>query len=283
MKMIGVTSLALVLAGVGCAAAVPPAELVNARTAYDRAIHGPAAQLDPADLHSAKETLDRAERSFDDNGDAPETRDLAYTAARGVEIAEARARTRQDAEAKDQTVTQMRAMETAAAQVTSTALNHAMQRIETQGQQIQSDRERIEAAEKRAAQATAALIKLGAVKQETRGMVLTLSGSVLFVSGKADLLPTARARLNDVADVLNQDNSDVVVEGYTDSTGVASLNQDLSQRRAQTVRDYLVSRGVTPDRITAQGFGPDKPVADNASAEGRANNRRVEIVVHPPK
>jgi outer membrane protein OmpA-like peptidoglycan-associated protein len=71
----------------------------------------------------------------------------------------------------------------------------------------------------------------------------------------------------------------MVVEGYTDSQGSVASNQDLSQRRAQSVRDYLVSRGIAGDRITGQGFGPGRPIADNASAEGRANNRRVEIVV----
>jgi outer membrane protein OmpA-like peptidoglycan-associated protein len=73
----------------------------------------------------------------------------------------------------------------------------------------------------------------------------------------------------------------MVVEGHTDSQGPAAYNQELSQRRAQVVRDYLVTRGIASDRITAQGFGPTRSIADNASAEGRANNRRVEIVVTP--
>ena len=73
----------------------------------------------------------------------------------------------------------------------------------------------------------------------------------------------------------------MVVEGHTDSQGSASSNQDLSQRRAEAVRDYLVSRGIAGDRLTAQGFGPSRPIADNGTAEGRANNRRVEIVIPP--
>ena len=75
--------------------------------------------------------------------------------------------------------------------------------------------------------------------------------------------------------------SKIVVEGHTDSQGGAGYNQDLSQRRAQSVRDYLVTRGIAADRVTSQGFGLTRPIADNASAEGRANNRRVEIVVQP--
>ena len=112
-------------------------------------------------------------------------------------------------------------------------------------------------------------------------MVITLSGSVLFSSAKWDLLPAAQMKLNDVANALTKEDphSKIVVEGHTDSQGAAAYNQELSQHRAQAVRDYLVTRGIASDRITAQGFGPTRSIADNASPEGRANNRRVEIVV----
>ena len=73
----------------------------------------------------------------------------------------------------------------------------------------------------------------------------------------------------------------MVVEGHTDSQGTESSNIDLSQTRAQTVRDYLVSRGVPNDKVTAQGLGQSRPIADNKSREGRAQNRRVEIIVQP--
>jgi outer membrane protein OmpA-like peptidoglycan-associated protein len=122
------------------------------------------------------------------------------------------------------------------------------------------------------------------VKQDTvRGMVITLSGGVLFVSNKSDLLASAQMKLNEVADALVKNDSDskIVVEGHTDSQGGATYNQDLSQRRAQTVRDYLVSRHISADRVSAVGFGLTRPIADNATAEGRANNQRVEIVVQP--
>ena len=114
-------------------------------------------------------------------------------------------------------------------------------------------------------------------------MVITLSGSVLFASAKWDLLPAAQVRLNDVANALTKEDplSKIVVEGHTDSQGAPGYNQELSQHRAQVVRDYLVSRGIAGDRISAQGIGPTRPIADNASPEGRANNRRVEIVVQP--
>ena len=73
----------------------------------------------------------------------------------------------------------------------------------------------------------------------------------------------------------------MVVEGHTDSQGSESSNMELSERRAQSVRDYVVSRGVPSDMITAKGVGQHRPVSDNTTAAGRANNRRVEIIVQP--
>ena len=149
---------------------------------------------------------------------------------------------------------------------------------------LENEKARRQEAEKRATQAAADLAKFATVKQEARGMVITLSGSVLFTSAKWDLSPSAQLKLNDVGNALTQQDpvSKMVVEGHTDSQGSASFNQDLSQHRAQAVRDYLVTRGIASDRISAQGFGLTRPVGDNATTEGRANNRRVEIVVQAP-
>ena len=96
-------------------------------------------------------------------------------------------------------------------------------------------------------------------------------------------MPSARSRLGQVAEALLKDEADAtyVVEGHTDSSGTAAVNNELSRKRAEAVRDYLVERGVPADRITAEGHGADQPVAENSTAEGRANNRRVEIVVKP--
>jgi outer membrane protein OmpA-like peptidoglycan-associated protein len=278
-----IAAFGLFVAVAGCATAGVPQDLITARSAYDRASHGPTAQLDPADLHSAKETLDSAEKSFVDNGDTQDTRDAAYTADRRIQIAESRARTILADQAKSKVVADMNANQTATLRTTSAALGRANQQVASQGLQIQDERQRREAADKRAAQAAADLARIASVKQEARGMVITLSGSVLFASAKSDLLPDAQVKLNDVAKALGEQDPDakMVVQGYTDSQGSLSFNQDLSQRRAESVRGYLVSHGIASDRVTAQGLGPTVPIADNASAEGRANNRRVEIVVQP--
>jgi outer membrane protein OmpA-like peptidoglycan-associated protein len=267
----------------GCAAAVPPPELVNARTAYDRASKGSAQQLDPADVHVAKEQLDAAEASFNKDGDTQDTRDLSYVALRKTELAESVARTLASNQAKNGVVDAMHADQKNVVARTAAELGRTKTQLAAQGVALQTETSRRVDAEKRAAQAAADLAKFATVKQEVRGMVITLSGSVLFASAKWDLLPAAQARLNDVATALIKEDplSKMVVEGHTDSQGGAAYNQDLSQHRAQAVRDYLVTRGIASDRITSQGFGPTRSVADNASPEGRANNRRVEIVVQP--
>jgi outer membrane protein OmpA-like peptidoglycan-associated protein len=121
------------------------------------------------------------------------------------------------------------------------------------------------------------------VTKDDRGTIITLSGAVIFASGHSELLPAAKSKLDQVATALNvsESASKIIVQGYTDSRGSAALNQDLSTRRAESVKDYLVSKGVAGERLSSEGLGPSNPVADNETAEGRANNRRVEIIVQP--
>lgn len=116
-------------------------------------------------------------------------------------------------------------------------------------------------------------------QRDARGRVMTLSGAA-FASGQHRLLPEARANLDRVVEFVQRyPDRPVRIEGYTDSRGGANLNQALSQRRADSVRDALIEEGVDPSRLEALGFGQDRPVASNDSEEGRAQNRRVEIVV----
>jgi outer membrane protein OmpA-like peptidoglycan-associated protein len=286
---IGIAGVVLASIG-GCAASLPPPELVDARAAYSRASQGPAPAATPRDMDTAKKQLEVAEASFERDGDTMGTRDQAYLALRKTEYAEVIARTVRTDQATGATVDAMHADEKKTVAGTAAALGRTKTALATQeaanaaqGVALKDEKARREDAEKRAAQAAADLAKFASVKQEARGMVITLSGSVLFASAKSDLLPAAQLKLNDVANALTREDpvSKIVVEGHTDSQGQPAYNQDLSQRRAQAVRDYLVTRGIASDRIVAQGFGPTRTVADNNSAEGRANNRRVEIVVQP--
>lgn len=287
----GLATGALLLAS-ACATASPPQDLIAARASYDRARHGSASKLNPADLHTAEKAMQAAERSFSEDGDTQETRDLAYTADRRAQIAEVRAQATQSSLNQERTVNDMHAATETQMKSTSAQLGAANQQLALQGQALDEqnkaldkEREARAAADKRAAQAAADLARIASVKQEARGMVITLSGGVLFASNKAELLPGAQTKLNSVAESLTQQEPDarMVVEGHTDSQGSSSHNQGLSERRAQAVRDYLISRGIASDRVSAQGYGSTRSVADNKSPEGRANNRRVEIVVEPPQ
>ncbi len=103
----------------------------------------------------------------------------------------------------------------------------------------------------------------------------------LFLSGKSELLPIAQKKLDDVPKALNDTNEaqKITVEGHTDSNGNDESNLRLSRDRAESVRSYLVQKGVKSERIVAVGKGETTPLASNDTTEGRANNRRVEIVV----
>ncbi|MDQ3264276.1 MAG: OmpA family protein [Myxococcota bacterium] len=154
------------------------------------------------------------------------------------------------------------------------------QELEQERQAREAERIAREEAEARAQEALASLEQIADVKQEARGTVITLPGSLLFASGKANLGQEAMRRLNKVADALKQaEGQKLKIEGHSDALGADDYNQQLSYLRALAVRDYLVSRGLAPDRVEAEGFGEQKPIASNTSSEGRATNRRVEIVV----
>jgi outer membrane protein OmpA-like peptidoglycan-associated protein len=115
--------------------------------------------------------------------------------------------------------------------------------------------------------------------QTTRGLVLTL-GDVLFDTGKAQLKPGAERKLDQLAQFL-KDHPDrrVEIDGFTDSVGSDSFNEQLSLNRAQSVKDALMGRGIDSSRVTTEGFGKEYPVASNNDASGRQLNRRVEVVI----
>jgi outer membrane protein OmpA-like peptidoglycan-associated protein len=293
----------------GCAH-TPPAELVNAREAYEQAAEGPSKKYTPADLHVAKTALDLAEKSFHDQEETWIVQSQAYVATRKAQVAASLARTHifelglaasemkeeqlKDYEAamiKSQLATANRALTDEQAAGEASSREHAAELAAEQEASATKSRELAEEkklraeADKRAAIAIADLARIGAVTQETRGTVITLSGSVLFASSKYALLPAAQAKLSEVALALlaGDPSSTFLVEGHTDTQGKDDANMVLSQNRANAVRDYLIQHEIAADRITAAGLGEGRSISDNSSAEGRANNRRVEIVVRPGK
>jgi outer membrane protein OmpA-like peptidoglycan-associated protein len=289
--LIGYLSFSLYFPLIGCAH-TPPAELVDARAAYQRASQGPSKQYTPAELHVAKNSLLVAERSFRDREDTWLIRSQAYVAMRKAQLAESLARTHMyqmglaAAELRQELLEDQQAAKTKAELEAATeALEKKEAVVEQTEQQLEAERKRREEAERRAEMAAKDLARIAAVKQDERGTIVTLSGSVLFASGKHELLPAAQAKLTQVAQALLAGDPDAtcVVEGHTDSQGKTETNYTLSVNRANAVRDYLVEHEIAADRITAVGYGEERPVADNDTPEGRANNRRVELVIKPGK
>jgi outer membrane protein OmpA-like peptidoglycan-associated protein len=119
-------------------------------------------------------------------------------------------------------------------------------------------------------------------KPTDRGLVLTL-GDVLFTTGRADLKAGATDNLNKLVAFLDKyPDRSIAIQGYTDSVGSEDYNQGLSERRADSVKSYLTGQGIGSTRITASGKGRSDPVADNDSAAGRQQNRRVEVIISNP-
>ena len=313
-----VAGLSVVVAA--CATPTPPKELVEARSSYQEASAGATMRVNPAGVDTARDRLTVAEDSFREEPRSQDTRDKAYLADRAARLAIAQANTKLAAEQQSEsqkalgvvaqktradldktkqdlamqqqkgTMTEKQLAEqrlaaanaTAAAASATAAAADAQAGLASTKEELAAEKAARVAAEAKAKTALENLAQMAAVKEEARGLVITLSGQVLFASGKSQLLPAAQKALDNVADALKANpDRNIIVEGYTDSVGQRSFNDTLSQDRANSVRLYLIDRGIPSEIITARGFGPDKPVATNDTAEGRANNRRVEIVVSP--
>ncbi len=284
------------LASVACGSPPISPELRTARDAYDEASKGPAAELAPADLDSARQALERAEEAFRKNHKSDETKDYAYIAERSAQLAAVAGLIEQERRERKQLQEKLEKLEKSRANMTREELEAARAELEKKKDQIAAQQEdlnktaaELEAerkmrvdAEKKLTAAITSLNEIGNIKEEKRGVVITLSGSVLFASGKYELLPIAKEKLNEVATALkDQGYKKIIVEGHTDSRGTEANNESLSLKRANSVRSHLVSQGMEGAKITAVGLGESRPIASNDTPDGRANNRRVELVVTP--
>ncbi len=169
---------------------------------------------------------------------------------------------------------------TADAQIEAAKLIAEKKANEQLFRELSEERERliVEALKTKLSEAEKELAELKA-KQTARGLEVTL-GNVLFATNKADLMPGANRILDTLASyLLNHPDKTVLIEGHTDSTGSVRYNLELSQRRAEAVRDALIVRGVAAKRIKATGFGASRPIATNSTPEGRQLNRRVEVII----
>jgi outer membrane protein OmpA-like peptidoglycan-associated protein len=281
-----------------CASAPPyDAELAQAQDAYTSASNDPkVAQSAPEQLRQASAALEQSKKLKKDGASQADVDHYAYLSlqqvatARQLTAADAsQAYIKQAGEQRNQVLLQASQQQTQQAQVRADDADARAQQSQLQAQDANAQT----AAATAAAAASAAqtqqaqdqnvdlqqqLAVLNA-KQTDRGMVLTL-GSVLFDTNKADLKSGSTHSLDKLTQFL-QDNPrrNVMVEGYTDSTGNADSNLELSRHRADAVRTALSSAGINPQRIATKGYGVEYPVAGNESTAGRQQNRRVEIVI----
>ena len=289
--------LAAALLAVGCAGRdTPPPELVRldqqlAQIQSDSRIAANAPDLIDAAAQSV-EALQRDQRRLDDE----EFSHRVYLSDRLIRTARAEglagyAETQRRTLAMERESLQRQATEarlTAARKQRDAALAEAdMQRAQRSAAEDAALLARLQAesaeraareARQRAAELDAQLAELQAKKTD-EGWNLTL-GDVLFEVDKAVLKPGAERQLDALARVLAENpEASVEIEGHTDSTGSAAYNQQLSERRAAAVADYLATRGIESSRIESRGLGAGYPVASNATAEGRSQNRRVDVLI----
>jgi outer membrane protein OmpA-like peptidoglycan-associated protein len=258
-----------------CATTAPPKELVDARAEYTRTESSKAHDLNPAGVHEARVALDRAEASYANDPDSEETADLAYLAQRRAQRAQFEAQTADWQQRSVRARNRAQQVQAKTTEKMQTELVQTKQQLETERNARIRSEERTKDVLNQLVAANAA-----AVKEEPRGTVISLSGNVLFASGKSQLLAGAQNNLGQIAEALAaQSDKNVLVEGHTDSKGTESSNLILSKARAEAVGSFLISRGLPAERVTTAGLGPNRPVADNSTAEGRANNRRVEIII----
>lgn len=230
--------------------ALGPAQQAVARAAADQQVQAYTA----VELRRAQDSLQAAQTAWTEEQDQARAEHLAYVAQRHAEIAQAEA-AKQAAVVQSQQITKQR---------DTLRLQSRSQLVEAQQRQIEVLREQ--------------LAELKPTQTE-EGIMLTL-GQVLFAFDSTRLQSAAQAPLDKLAAYLRErPQIQVRIVGYTDSTGAASYNQRLSERRAQSVADAMAQRGIDRARMAVRGQGESNPVASNATEHGRQLNRRVEFTL----
>ncbi len=267
----------------------PNAALVTARSAVQAAESDPnVSRYAALDLEAAKKDLEVAESASIHHKEA-EIAQPAYLATQTARLAQAHAAAKADdarvaagSVERDRIQLAARAREVDAAQAQA---NAAKMNANAANQQAAAAAQQAAAANEQAAAATEQSMRLQAeidalkAKPTDRGLVLTL-GDVLFDTGRAELNSGASRKLDQLAEFLSEHKDRrVQIDGFTDSVGTDSYNQELSQRRANSVKNALLTRGIDSSRINTEGYGKAFPVANNADSGGRQLNRRVEVVI----
>lgn len=253
--VVGALSVALT----ACAANPRPKALDTAEAAVSNARTDTEVQRFARDeLEAAEQALTRAERSWRNDAPDEEIEHLSYLTRQRVAVAKVASEEEQ--------------------------VERRIEELIEEREQVRLDARQREAelAERRAETAEAELERLREevqAERTERGLVLTI-GDILFDVDRAELNPGGRQQLSRVAEFLRENpNRKLLVEGHTDSTGSDEYNFNLSERRASTVMDYLITQGIDANRMVARGYGEQLPVATNETTAGRQQNRRIEIVM----
>jgi outer membrane protein OmpA-like peptidoglycan-associated protein len=307
-------SVALIAAAVLAGCSTLPASdslLAQARNDYSNAQANPqVTSLAAGELKEASDSLDKANNASSKGERSALVDHLAYVAKQKVAIAQETARQKAAELAvasasaeRDRVRLDARTREADSAQRSAEAARRSAEAAQRQSEASQRSAEaaqRQAAAERQAAneaELTAqaarqqaldaesrsrqleAQLKDMEAKKTDRGLVITL-GDVLFDTNQAQLKSGAMRNLQKLADFVKQyPQRKIMIEGFTDSTGSGSRNQELSDKRAYSVRTALLDMGIGADRIASRGYGESYPVAGNDTAAGRQLNRRVEIII----
>jgi outer membrane protein OmpA-like peptidoglycan-associated protein len=265
-----------------------PAGSAEVRSKLDRLESNPSlANLVPVEIREAETSVVLAEKSVGKDTALGDHR--VYIADRKVEIAAAKAstrfaeaqriglsqardearlnaRTREADKARRESATAQRATDVARASAASNAAEAASNAAEAARNAKELQRQ----------------IDVLQAEATDRGLVLTL-GDVLFATGRSDLKAGGITALDKLVVFLNEyPGRNVDIEGHTDDVGSLDMNQTLSQHRADSVKSYLMQKGIQSKRLTASGMGETQPIAENSSESGRQQNRRVEVIIKNP-
>lgn len=268
----------------GCATTGDEIEaLQTAQRQYEQAQNTPRIdEFASRNMREAERNLRRAESLAEEGASRDEVAHYAFLAEHHVAIAEARLNRglmQDEIRNADQRRQQlMLAAQQRQAERNRAQATQAQQRADEAEAQLALREEELQQTQQAARQLAEELDQLK-VEQQERGTVFTLS-DVVFDVDSDQLNEGGERSLRQIAEALKQNpDSQILVEGYTDSTGSEQYNQDLSRRRAEAVKESFVEQGIPPERIRTEGHGEQFPVASNDTPQGRQLNRRVEIVV----
>jgi outer membrane protein OmpA-like peptidoglycan-associated protein len=294
--LLGVSTLGILM--FGCTPTVREnALLEQSQSAFAEAQADPKVQKNaPVELQKAKAELEQAEKLLKEGAEAQEVEHFAYLAKQRTAIAKEVTNVKMaeqalDTASEERNKVLLKARTQEAKQSRQLAEAHkrqaaisdeetAVARLQagTLAAEAQKAKNEAQAAKEQMRKLEEQLSELQAT-QSKRGLVITL-GDVLFDTDKSELRSGARYTMDKLAAFLNEYPArKVMIEGFTDSTGTVEYNQQLSELRANAVRDILVDKGIDPIRIMTRGYGVEFPVASNETAEGRQRNRRVEIII----